>query len=473
MDNFSLYQKKHLVLLLQLLVFVCICIDVSTADVSCGGHFAPTCQDCPFVNGNNYGSAYCNGECTWEPATNECVPFTKSCGTNGLTANLCSACPEGSCDSEDCTFHTRTNLCRDAFSDEVRTASVHLHYQTPSSVTKPAWYFQKVVPTALEDATYVMTNGFQYGYGGIQKVDSNLGAIIFSIWDHCDEENDADCSVEEQADLVFCGEGVDCGDFGGEGTGRKSIRYIEGGTFPAVGKEYYFITQAHLNTETSKMEYTGYFHDDGTWKLMSRLMLKELPGKDWWFTGMHSFLEQWTNVDTTKNRAAMYGPSFIADTEGKSLEQIVSGRFTHGFLENHEHVNARFQEAQNAVTIETGGTVVPEAFYNDVFSYHPDAAPDAEFLDFQSRISCLNQAASASAIKQCLEKKNKIKCKDKRKIKIGRKKQNCKKFLKGKNKSDVLERCEENHKGRPVHTWCSKTCGKKAGVGKCAHLANR
>jgi len=403
MDGFFGYQTIRSAILLQLLVFGWICVDRSAANVTCGGHFAPACQDCPIVNGVDYGSGYCNGECNWESTTDECVPLTKSCGTDGLFATVCSSCPVGSCDSDDCTFHTRTQLCRDAFSDEVRTASTHLMYQVPSSVTQPAWYFQKVVPTALEDATYVMTNGFQYGYGGIQRINSNRGAVLFSIWDHCDEENDENCPAEEQADLVFCGEGVNCGDFGGEGTGRKSIRYIEGGTFPVVGEEYYFVTQAHLNEEISKMEYTGYFYDNGTWTLMSRLMVGALPRKKWWFTNMHSFLEQWTNVDTTKDRAAMYGPCFVADTDGTSLEQIVSATFTHGTLENHEHVNARFEEAENAITMETGGTAVPEASNYDVFPYNLNAVPGVEFLDFQSRIQCLNQADTAGKINECLE----------------------------------------------------------------------
>jgi len=409
----------------------CVGVDMATASVSCGDHSAPTCQDCPVVNDFDYGQAYCNGECTWDLTANECVPHTRSCGTNGVVATLCSMCPEGICDSEYCTFHARTELCRDAFSDEVRTASVHLRYQVPPSVTKPAWYFQKVVPTALEDATYVMTNGFQYGYGGIQRVNSDRGAIVFSMWDHCDEENDENCPAEEQADLVFCGDGVDCGDFGGEGTGRKSIRYIDGGTFPVVGDEYYFVTQAHLNEERSKMEYTGYFYDNGTWKLMSRLMVGQPPGQNWWFTNMHSFLEQWTNADTTKDRAAMYGPAFVADTDGMSLEQILSGVFTHGTLENHEHVNARFEEAENAITIETGGTVVPEAFDNEIFPYDLNATPGAEFRDFQSKIPCLNQADTASKIKKCLEEENNIEC-------IGEDEEGCRPYITGDMKRQII-----------------------------------
>ena len=40
---------------------------ISGSEVSCGGHYAPTCSDCPQGN----GAAWCNGDCVW--SNNECV----------------------------------------------------------------------------------------------------------------------------------------------------------------------------------------------------------------------------------------------------------------------------------------------------------------------------------------------------------------------------------------------------------------
>mmetsp|Transcript_3066 Transcript_3066/g.6374 ORF Transcript_3066/g.6374 Transcript_3066/m.6374 type:complete len:288 (+) Transcript_3066:575-1438(+) len=37
--------------------------------VSCGGHFAPTCGDCPQDN----GETWCNGDCKWDSSTSKCI----------------------------------------------------------------------------------------------------------------------------------------------------------------------------------------------------------------------------------------------------------------------------------------------------------------------------------------------------------------------------------------------------------------
>lgn len=56
--------------------------------VSCGGHYAPSCSDCPQGN----GAFWCNGECKWE--NNQCVPESHvNCG--GHSAPTCADCPAG------------------------------------------------------------------------------------------------------------------------------------------------------------------------------------------------------------------------------------------------------------------------------------------------------------------------------------------------------------------------------------------
>jgi len=41
--------------------------------INCGGHTAPTCSDCPYQNGRNYGESWCNGECSWDTMTETCI----------------------------------------------------------------------------------------------------------------------------------------------------------------------------------------------------------------------------------------------------------------------------------------------------------------------------------------------------------------------------------------------------------------
>lgn len=384
-----------------------------SAEVLCGGHYAATCQDCPKgSNGEWFGAVWCNGECVWDGSSNQCLPDNKDCG-DGFRATSCSECSQSSpCSSADCTWHTQTSLCRDAFSDDIRTASVHLVYNPP--ISQPAWWFQKVVPVATEDATYFSTSQHSYGYGGIQQVDANTGRVIFSLWDQggCDQDVDPDCDPANLAQTVVCGDGVSCTGFGGEGTGRKSYFDVLGGGFPAVDQEYYFVSQAaYLGNR--RMEYTGYFYLNGTWRLLSRIQVSTNVNEEWWHRGLVSFVEQWTNVDTTKDRGALFGPSYLAETDGQELVQIDSAWFSHGTLENHERVNAwqAGPEYDYAIGIETGGNAEPEVTYGASFSY-PNVPPSQEMLGFQQKIPCLNAATSKEDIEACLEQGPPAPCQD-------------------------------------------------------------
>ena len=103
------------------------------AEVVCGGHSAASCDLCPQGN----GAAWCNGECTW--LDNEC--------TSG-----CYGDEQASCSGDSCEWIDATGSCRDALSDSVRTASVHLNYDPP--VAQAAFWWQRVEPRDAAEATY-------------------------------------------------------------------------------------------------------------------------------------------------------------------------------------------------------------------------------------------------------------------------------------------------------------------------------
>jgi len=443
--------------------------------VSCGGHFANKCSECPQGN----GSAWCNGDCVWE--NNKCTSKPKkSCG-NGKFVNKCSECPSnpGSCSSDDCAWHPHTSLCRDAFSNNVRTASVHLNYSPP--INNAAWWFQRVIPTGLSEATYLSSNGHSFGYGGIQQVDKKTGKVIFSLWDQggCDQDVNPNCNKDDVAKTVACGDGVTCSDFGGEGTGRKSYLTIEN-KFPEIGQEYYFVTQAAYVGDR-KMQYTGYFYMDGEWKLLSRIEVSTNANKDWSLDGLYSFVEQWTEVDTLSERSALYGPSFMAGTDGKDFVQIDSAWFSHGTLENHEHVNAWQAGADEdfAIGIATGGDVKRDAVRGESFQYKKtDPYPLLE--EFSGIIPCLNKASKTGEIEKCLavsppppptdspttETK---KCKDDANFKLG-KKRTCSNWVAMKKTG---KRCgkKADDDGKKIWDYCHYTCGLE-GKGPCKHLKN-
>ena len=80
--------------------------------MSCGGHYAAFCHECP--NGN--GASWCNGDCEWNSNLNECqIKGTESyvsCG--GHFATTCEDCPSGNgaswCNG-DCEWNSTSNEC--------------------------------------------------------------------------------------------------------------------------------------------------------------------------------------------------------------------------------------------------------------------------------------------------------------------------------------------------------------------------
>jgi hypothetical protein len=262
-----------------------------------------------------------------------------------------------------------------------------------------------VIPTASADASYFSSNGHRFGYGGIQQVNANTGLVIFSLWDQggCDQDVDPNCNNDDIATTIACGNGVTCTDFGGEGTGRKSYFTIQNKGFPKIDEEYYFVTQAAYLGDR-KMQYTGYFFMDGEWRLLSRIQVSTNAYEEWSLGGLYSFVEQWTAVDTLSERSALYGPSFMAETDGKNFVQVNSATFTHGTVENHEHVNAWQEEGNGgAVGIATGGDVERDVAMWKTFQY-PQADPYPLLSDFVDRISCLNEASITDEIEHCLRK---------------------------------------------------------------------
>ena len=120
----------------------------------------------------------------------ECVLTAVDCG-NGIRASLCAECggagtDKASCGGQ-CAWMSRSGVCRDAFSNKVRTSSVHLNYEMPRVAPKPLWWFQRVVVRDSADVSYFASSVHAFGYGGVQQVTTApqpfAGRAIFSIWD--------------------------------------------------------------------------------------------------------------------------------------------------------------------------------------------------------------------------------------------------------------------------------------------------
>ena len=260
----------------------------------------------------------------------------------------------------------------------------------PTPVTHAVFWWQRVEPVDVAQATYFASNGFQYGYGGVQQTEDRLDRAIFSIWDTCDTEHDA-CDADELASTIACGSDVACTGFGGEGTGRKSQLDAELGDGP-----YYYVTQAQ-EVSADRAQFSGYVWSALLgWRFLSRIELKAAADID----GLYSLVEQWVAGENAA-RSARYGPTFMSSAaDPTTFHQIDAATFSHGTLENHIHVNAR-NCAHNSVAIFTGSETAQAAASGTALAYDV-VAPPAMLIEFAARVPCLQAATTTDAIEACL-----------------------------------------------------------------------
>merc|ERR1711892_1314144 len=98
--------------------------------------------------------------------------------------------------------------------------SCHLKYPLPAEVELTSfWQLEcSVVVRSSSPASYFCVVGWgPAGYSGIQEVDNDRKVAIFSMWNQGDN----------RVTLVSKGDSVAVDDFGGEGTGLKTMRDLE------------------------------------------------------------------------------------------------------------------------------------------------------------------------------------------------------------------------------------------------------
>lgn len=406
-----------------------------TGSVSCGNHRASNCSLCPQGN----GAAWCNGECTWIDDPNQCEsppppppPPQKRCDDAGkITHPKCSDCTTAQCTGTlDCELMPSTDLCRYVLDDDSRSASVHLHYITPPTVTKfaLAWWFQRLEILSASDATSFSTSAHRFGYAGFQESSESpfQGRIVFSIWDQggCDRVKNPDCPQGQIAKTIACGTGIKCEGHGKEeGTGRKSIVYSD--DLPVTERPYYMVTHAK-RVGPFRMQYSAYFYVPGKeswgssnsegapysntnpgWRFLSRIEVNTDAHEQWYMSDMSSFVEQWTGAKGLTRRAALFGPSFVAEEQNigaaASFEQVREAFFTYDKLENHKHVNAFYAPNQPGVGLEIGGDVVKRAREYQTFSF-PESDKPPELVELAKASGCLAEATTVVEIEACLSK---------------------------------------------------------------------
>lgn len=272
-------------------------------------------------------------------------------------------------------------------SNSMMAPAVHLWWRTtdPSAPSGNGYdwvYMEAMIPEAVKQScTYQMTIGMNGGYSGIQtnhllKNDTWTHAVIFSIWDAGDTDEDKNLPEYLRAGAADVGPEAYAVRFGGEGTG-SSLRYPEGqrwqtdhwvqmllndrpeflevNTTDEQGNPVVKTFKSTLQTIWYKQAEETEWHYFGT---LRRAGDYRMEGND---SGLYSFLENWSGFGGDLYRRVYY--------RNMSMRSAASGRWhslNHAGFSSTQHwdkqrnsrndyghgVTALFD---NSLYLETGG----------------------------------------------------------------------------------------------------------------------
>ncbi|MGL4854361.1 MAG: DUF3472 domain-containing protein, partial [Lentisphaeria bacterium] len=188
---------------------------------------------------------------------------------------------------------------------------------------KIEYFYNEITVPKGEDqlATYFMACGFGQGYFGMQVNSPKERRILFSVWSPFDTQNPADIPEDMQIKMLRRGKDVHIGEFGNEGSGGQSFL-----RFPWVaGNTYRFLQQVRPDGKGNTV-YTAYFFapENNQWRLIASFMR---PKTDTWYTGAHSFLENFDPNMGHISRTVNFGNQWACDVNGK-WHEITNAFFT-------------------------------------------------------------------------------------------------------------------------------------------------
>jgi hypothetical protein len=166
-----------------------------------------------------------------------------------------------------------------------------------------------------------MANCFGEGYFGIQVNGPTERRILFSVWSPFRTDNPRDIPEDQRVVALAKGEGIRIGEFGNEGSGGQSFL-----VYPwRSGDTYRFLNRAKPDGKGNTI-YTAWFHSPATeeWQLIASF---RRPKTDKHLTGIHSFLENFSDRNGWIERQGHYGNQWARDIDGK-WHPIREARFT-------------------------------------------------------------------------------------------------------------------------------------------------
>lgn len=193
-----------------------------------------------------------------------------------------------------------------------RGPSVHMGYTIPAGNTAEWFYNEMTVPAGEDNiGSYFMSNGFSGGYFGIQVNSATERRVLFSVWD----------PSMGTTTLVRKGPNVVDNTFGGEGTGGQSYLLFNW----TAGTTYRFLTQIRPDG-TGATLYSSWIYTPETsaWRFIATW---RRPNTVLWYTGAHSFLENFIDTRGYLGRKVRYNNQWIRNTAGTWVE-LTQGRFT-------------------------------------------------------------------------------------------------------------------------------------------------
>lgn len=201
-----------------------------------------------------------------------------------------------------------------------RGPSVHLSYEVPRERSIEYFYNEVTVPAGEDPiGSYFMANGFGEGYFGMQVNGADERRILFSVWSPFNTDHPQDIPEAQRVQVVAKGKDVHTGEFGNEGSGGQSFLL-----FPwKAGSTYGFLNRARPEGQ-GKTIYTAWFFapEVGKWTLIASF---RRPQTDKHLTGLHSFLENFQDLNGSQSRMASYGNQWARDTTGEWHELTKAG----------------------------------------------------------------------------------------------------------------------------------------------------
>lgn len=198
-----------------------------------------------------------------------------------------------------------------------RGPSNHFQWAMPDDTE----YFYNEVHVAegndINGAYYMLTGGDGF-YMGIQpNVKGENRFVLFSVWD-------TDTAAGDIATLVNKGEGVRSNNYSHEGSGVQTFYNYDW----EAGRTYATLVRVRPEVIDGKLTgaslYTGYFRGDEGWAFIAEI---RRPNIVTYFTGAHSFCENFIPERGWVEQSVMYPSQWMRDKDGK-WHEVLSGRFT-------------------------------------------------------------------------------------------------------------------------------------------------